>query len=72
MKLHADNNTRTEAELVYRTIMRLDPKHADALHMLGALLTQLHGEDSVRDEERAWLKLSVRPSPALTNPFPAV
>ena len=36
---------------MYRAILRLDPRHADALHMLAALLTQLHGKDRVRVDE---------------------
>jgi hypothetical protein len=35
------------AECIYRSIIKSNPKHADALHMLGALLVQMHGEKEV-------------------------
>ena len=47
IKLHANTETRNHAEELYRCIINMDPSHADALHMLGALLTQQYGKNKV-------------------------
>ena len=64
-KLHANISTRSQAEGVYRAVLKLNPKHADALHMLGALLTQVHGKECL-DESLRLLQaaISLRPSSA--------
>ena len=51
-KLHADLATREQAEAVYRALLRTEPKHAEALHMLGALLSQVHGQDRFEESVR--------------------
>lgn len=47
MKCH-EQGDRVAAQGFYRRVLKLNPKHADAQHMLGALLFQLHGDAKVR------------------------
>lgn len=47
VKCH-EQGDRVAAEGCYRRVLKLNPKHADAQHMLGALLFQLHGDAKVR------------------------
>ena len=49
-KLHAAGD-RQAAEARYRAVLKLSPKHADAQHMLGALLIQLYGDKKVGGSE---------------------
>ncbi|GLI63302.1 hypothetical protein VaNZ11_006209, partial [Volvox africanus] len=43
--LHSSGADLHRAELLYRRILAVQPRHAHALHQLGALLTQLYGKE---------------------------
>ncbi|GIM02756.1 hypothetical protein Vretimale_7601 [Volvox reticuliferus] len=43
--LHSSGADLHHAEVLYRRILAVQPRHANALHQLGALLTQLYGKE---------------------------
>ncbi|GAX73246.1 hypothetical protein CEUSTIGMA_g700.t1 [Chlamydomonas eustigma] len=61
--LHCKGETRSQAEELYRQVLKIQPHHAEAQHILGALLIQLHGEKKY-DEARALVQLAINQRPS--------
>ncbi|KAG2445085.1 hypothetical protein HYH02_008952 [Chlamydomonas schloesseri] len=51
-KLHSSGTDLPRAEELYRAVLAANPRHADALHQLGALLTQRHGKKKFEEAQR--------------------
>jgi predicted TPR repeat methyltransferase len=63
ISLHAQAVTRSQAVEVYKQILRQQPSNAEAQHMLGALLIQLHGEEKY-EEARSLVQSAINQRPA--------
>ncbi|KXZ46140.1 hypothetical protein GPECTOR_46g209 [Gonium pectorale] len=50
--LHASGQELPRAESLYRSVLAVQPRHAAALHQLGALLTQVYGKDKLDEAHR--------------------
>lgn len=53
---------RTSSNPVVLQVIKQDPKHADALHQLGVLLLDLHGQDKF-DEASSLIQKSINAVP---------